>query len=77
MFWEQYKGLRQFRKKDGTVGGILSISKTSTLCASSLLNDLKDIDLAKLGKLKFTNDSTNINEHYSYVNKKKYIEEDS
>jgi len=69
--------LRQFRRKDGAIGGILSISKTSTLCADSLLSDLRDMDLAKIGKLKFTNDSTEVNEHYSYVNKKKYIEEDS
>jgi len=76
-FWEQYKGLRQFRRKSGKIAGILSISKTSTLCVSSLLLDLKDIKLAKIGRLKFINESTETNEHYSYVNKNKYIEENS
>lgn len=70
-FWESFKGLRHFNRVGESKGGVLQISKTSSLSCESLLGDLKDKSLVRTKKLKFLPRFTG----KKYYNKGKYLEE--
>lgn len=63
-----------FFDKNGKKTGILHISRISTMCCESLLEDLKDFDLVSIKPLKFSNAPKNCMDPYIYENKTKYIE---
>lgn len=63
--------MRYFKNKENKNGGILHISRTSTLCCESILLDLKDIELARIKCLKF---ERVLRDPVRFENRGKYIE---